>query len=77
MRIQVVNSCLLLDPGCDVGADFLVIKALVDWAITNKLLVYFFILLGGALSVDWEYSVRLVITAMLVICFVRLYTGLW
>ena len=70
MRVQIVISGLLLDPGCDVGADFPVIRALVDWTITNKVSVYFFILLGGAAAVDWEYFVRIVITALLFVCFV-------
>ena len=74
MRVQILISGLLLDPGCDVGADFLIIRVLVDWPITNKVLVYLFKLLRGAAAVDWEYSVRLVITAQLVICFVPLYT---
>ena len=61
MRVQIVISGLLLDPGCDVGADFLVITCLVDWPITNKVLVYLFKLLRGAAAVDWEYFVRLVV----------------
>ena len=75
MRVQVVISGLFIDPGCDVGADFLIISVLVDWSITNKLLVYFFILLGGAAGVDWEYFVRIVITTLLVICFGTLCLG--
>ena len=74
MRVQIVISGLLLDPGCDVGADFLIIRVLVDWPITNKVLVYLFKLLRGAAAVDWEYSVRLVIAALLVDCFVKLCT---
>ena len=69
MRVQIVISGLLLDPGCDVGADFLIINVLVDWPITNKLLVYFLKLLSGAPTVDWKYFVRLVIAALLTICF--------
>ena len=71
MRVQIVVSGLLLDPGCDVGADFLIIRSLVlvDWPITNKLLVYFLKLLSGAPTVDWKYFVRLVIAALLTICF--------
>ena len=65
MRVQIVISGLLLDPGCDVGADFLIIRALVDWPITNKVMVNLFKLLRGAAAVDWEYSVRLVIAALL------------
>ena len=72
MRVQIVISGLLLDPGCDVGADFLVTASLVDWPITNKILVYLFKLLRGAAAVDREYSVRLVIAALLVDCFVQL-----
>ena len=72
MRVQVVISGLLLDPGGDVGADFLIIRALVDWPITNYILVYLFKLLRGAAAIDWEYSVRLVITALLENCFVPL-----
>ena len=77
MRVQIVISGLLLDPGCDVGADFLIIRVLVDWPITNKVLVYLFKLLRGAAAVDWEYSVRLVIAALLVNCFVPLFSELW
>ena len=71
MRVQIVISGLLIDPGCDVGADFLIINVLVDRAITitNKLLVYFLKLLSGAPTVDWKYFVRLVIAALLTICF--------
>ena len=75
MRVQIVISGLLLDPGCDVGADFLITSALANRPITNKVLVYLLKLLRGAAAVDWEYSVRLVITAQLVICFVCLCTG--
>ena len=75
MRVQIFISGFLLDPGCDVGAYFPVFRALVDWPITNYILVYLFKLLRGAAAVDWEYSVRLVITAQLVICFVCLCTG--
>ena len=64
MRVQIVISGLLLDPGCNVGADVIIITALVDWPITNKVLVYFFILLGGAGGVDWEYFVRFVIALL-------------
>ena len=74
MRIQIVISGFLLDPGCDVCAYFPVFRELVDWPITNYILVYLFKLLRGAAAVDWEYSVRLVIAALLVICFVQLYT---
>ena len=77
MRVQIVNSGLLLYPGGDVVADFLIISALVNWAITNKVLVYVFKLLRGAAAVDWEYSVRLVIAALLVNCFVPLFSELW
>ena len=72
MRVQIVISGLLLDPGCDVGADFLIIRTLVNKPITNKVLVYLFKLLCGAAAVDREYSVRLVIAALLVDCFVPL-----
>ena len=74
MRVQIVISGLLLDPGCDVSADFPVIRALVDWPITNKLLVHVFKLPGGAAAVDWEYFVRLVIALLLEISFVPLCT---
>ena len=74
MRVQIVISGLLLDPGCDVGADFLIIRALVDWPITNKVMVSLFKLLSCAAGVDLKYSVSLVIAALLVICFVPLYT---
>ena len=77
MRVHIFISGLLLDPGCDVGADFLIIRVLVNRAITNKVLVYLFKLLRGAAAVDWEYSVRLVIAALLVNCFVKLCTNLW
>ena len=77
MRVQIVISGLLLDPGCDVGADFLVTASLLDWPITNKILVYLFKLLRGAAAVDREYSVRLVIAAQLDNCFVRLFSDLW
>ena len=73
MRVQIVISGLLLDPGCDVGADFLIIRVLVDWPITNKVLVYLFKLLRGAAAVDWEYSVRLVITLLFKKCFCPLF----
>ena len=69
MRVQIVISGLLLDPRCDVGADFLFITALEDWPITNKVLIYFFILRSGALGVYLEYFIRLVITALVVDCF--------
>ena len=65
MRVQIFISCLLLDPGRDVGADFLIFNAFVNWPITNKVFVHVFILVGGASAVDWEYFVRLVITAQL------------
>ena len=74
MWVQIFVSGFLLDPGCDVTADFLIIIAFVDWAITNKLLVYVFILFGGASHVGKEYFVRLVIAALLSICFGSLYT---
>ena len=81
MRVQVVISGLLLDPGCDVGADCLVIKLiLIFWRFvdivsrTNTIMEYIFILLRGAGAIDWEYSVRLVITTLLVVCFVPLCT---
>ena len=77
MRVQIVISGFLLDPGCDVGADFLTTIAHVDLAITNKVLVYLFKLLCGAAAVDREYSVRLVIAALLAMCFVPLCTDLW
>ena len=73
MRVQVVISGLLLDPGCDVGADFLIINVLVDWSITNKLLVYLLELFSGAPTVDWKYFVRLVVTALLKNSFVILW----
>ena len=72
MRVQVVISGLLLDPGGDVGADFLVTYALVDWAITNKVTVNVFILPGGAGGVDWENFVRIVITLLFEKCFAPL-----
>ena len=74
MRVQIFISGFLLDPGCDVGAYFPVFRALVDWPITNYILVYLFKLLRGAAAVDWEYSVRLVIAALLTNCFERLCT---
>ena len=81
MRVQIVISGLLLDPGCDVGADYLVMKLIpilsrfVDIVSrTNTIMEYIFILLRGAAAVDGEYSVRLVIAALLVICFVQLCT---
>ena len=78
MRVQIVISGLLLDPGCDVGADFLIITTLGDWPVTNKVMVYFFILLCGAGGVDWEYPIRLVVALLFENCFVPLYTGfLW
>ena len=76
MRIQIVISGLLLDPGCDVGADFLIIRSLVDRPITNNVLVYLFKLLRGAAAVDWKYSVRHVIAALLESCFVSLFSDL-
>ena len=72
MRVQIVSSGLLLDPGCDVGADFLIISVLEDLPIANKVLVYFFILLRGASGIDWEYFVRIVITMLFEICFATL-----
>ena len=72
MRVQILISGLLLDPGCYVGADFLIIRSLVDWPIANKVLVCLFKLLRGAAAVDREYSVRHVIAALLVDCFVQL-----
>ena len=72
MRGQIFISGLLLDPGCDVGADFLITRALVDWAITNKVMIYFFILISKASGVDLEYFVRLVITLLIRICFAQL-----
>ena len=39
---------------------------------TNTIMEYIFILLRGAAAVDREYSVRLVIAALLVDCFVQL-----
>ena len=75
MRVQVVISGLLLHPSCDVGADFLVISAFEDRPITNKVLVYVFIPLGGAAAVDWKYFVRIVIAAFREKCFCQLYTG--
>ena len=74
MRVQIVISGFLLDPGCDVGADFLIFRALVDWAITNKVLVYLFKRLDGAAAIYWKYFVRLVNAAVLAICFVPLCT---
>ena len=77
MRVQIVISGLLLDPGGDVGADFLIIRVLVDWPITNKVLVYLFKLLSCAAAVNREYSVSLVIAALLATSFVRLFADLW
>ena len=77
MGVKIFVSGLLLNPGCDVGAVFLISRVLGDWSITNKVLVNLFKLLRGAAAVDWEYSVRLVIAALLVICFVPLCTDLW
>ena len=77
MRIQVVICGLLLDPGFDVDADFLIIRAFVDWAITNKVMIYFFILISEASGVDLEYFVRLVITLLIRICFAQLCTIFW
>ena len=74
MRVQVFISGLLLDPGCDVGADFLIITTLGDWPVTNKVMVYFFILLGGAAGVDMEYFIRIVVALMFENCFVQLCT---
>ena len=73
MRVQIVISGLLLDPLCNVGANFLIINVLVDWSITNKLLVYLLKLLSGAPTVDWKYFVRLVVTALLKNSFVILW----
>ena len=72
MRIQIFVGGLLCNPGCDVGADFLVIIALVDWPITNKVLVNLFKILSSTLGVDWEYFVRHVIATLLASCFVQL-----
>ena len=73
MRVQIVIGGLLLDPLCNVGANFLIINVLVDWSITNKLLVYLLKLLCGAPTVDWKYFVRLVVTALLKNSFVILW----
>ena len=73
MRVQIVISGFLLDPGGDVGADFSICSAHFV-SRTNKVLVHVFKLLCGAGGVDWKYFVRLVITALLVVCFVPLCT---
>ena len=83
MRVQIVISGLLLDPGCNVGTNIFVNKLVLIFRFvnifsrTNFILKYFFILLGGAGAVDWEYFVRLVIAAQLANCFVTLCTDLW
>ena len=81
MRVQVFISGLLINPGRDVLADILVIKLILVFSRfvdivsrTNTIMEYIFILLRGAAAVDREYSVRLVIAALLVICFGPLYT---
>ena len=73
MWVQIIIGGLVLDPGCNVGADYLVIRAFVDWPVTNKLLVYLLKLLCGAPTVDWKYFVRLVVTALLKNSFVILW----
>ena len=69
MRVQVFISGLLINPGRDVLADILVIKLILVFSRfvdivsrTNTIMEYIFILLSGAAGVNWEYSVRLVIT---------------
>ena len=75
MGVQVFISGLILDPGCDVGANSPITSELiVDWAITNKVMIYFFILISKASGVDLEYFVRLVITLLIRICFAQLCT---
>ena len=72
MRVQIVISGLLLDPGCDVGADYLVMKLIpilstfVDIVSrTNTIMEYFFNLLSGASAVNKEYFVSIVIALLI------------